>query len=220
MNIAFRVHLEYSAVDLGDLYESCKKMIIYQHDADDEVNRTHIHGLCIGYDKRDDTFRKYFKGKYEYALTLKNKKTGGPVDETYIAYMSKGCYDPVFVKNFSDEEIAFGKSVGYKPEKRDNKGSHTDKQLAKKGLTHWDVVEWVRERAFKQEVLTREMGYVVTTVGYSDYSQIYDLLINKLEELKIKTHQSDLERWFCTIVRNDAGCKGIVKESILNKYSK
>lgn len=220
MNFAFRVHDEFCNVDLSELYELCDKVAVYQHDADEEVNRTHIHGVCIGCSKKEDTVRKLFKGKYEYALTFKNKKTGGEVNSTYIAYMSKGCYEPVYVKNISDEEVALGKSLGYKPEKNDKKGSHTDKQLAKKGLTHWDIVEYVRSKAHKVNVLKQTDIGLCSVPAYADYGQIYDLLVSKLEECKIKTHQSDLERWFCTIVRNDASAEAVVKENILKKYSK
>lgn len=221
MNIAFRVSLAFSDVKLEQLYEDCEKVIVYEHPADDEVSRTHIHGLCIGYKHKDDTFRKFFKGKYEYALTLKNKKTGAPVDETFITYMSKGCYDPVYVKNVSDEEIELGKSLGFKVEKSDKKMSHTDKQLNKKGLSHWDVIEYVRSKAHKTIVLGKdEFGYMIEKVAYADYEQIYDLLVGKLEELKIKTHQSDLERWYCTVIRNDSSANAVVKQNILAKYKK
>lgn len=221
MNFGFRIHLPFADVKLDNLYEDCEKVIVYEHPPDDEVKRLHIHGLCIGYKYKDDTLRKHFKGKYEYALTFKNKKTGGPVDETYITYMSKGEYDPLYVKNFHDDEIQLGKSLGYKPVKSDKKMSHTDKQLSKKGLSHWDVIEYVRSKALKTIVLGKDMfGYMVEKEAYADYEQIYDLLVGKLEELKIKTHQSDLERWFCTIVRNDASANAVVKDNILAKYKK
>ena len=49
-NFAFRVSSSYDETKehLANLFELCEKVAIYQHDADEEISRTHIHGLLIG----------------------------------------------------------------------------------------------------------------------------------------------------------------------------
>ena len=117
-NFAFRVTSSYDVTveHLTPLYELCEKVAIYQHDADDEIERTHIHGLLIGCSKGEDTIRnRFFKGKYQSAdYELKTKyvvkegimqvKRTYDVDEKYIIYMSKGVLDPMFLKVFTKEE--------------------------------------------------------------------------------------------------------------------
>lgn len=118
-NFAFRVSSSYDETKehLAALYELCDKVAIYQHDADEEISRTHIHGLLMTCSRGEDTIRnKFFKGKYDrsdYELKSKYTVKVGPmkvkksydVDEKYITYMSKGELDPMFFKGFTKEEI-------------------------------------------------------------------------------------------------------------------
>lgn len=111
-NFAFRISKPYSDVDLTELYELCDKAVIYEHIADDEVSRTHIHGVLIGCQRKEDTLRnKFFKGIYEkqdYELKSSYKTNDGkklPVNEEYIVYMSKGILIPEYHKGYTVEEI-------------------------------------------------------------------------------------------------------------------
>ena len=104
-NFAFRVSSSYDETKehLANLFELCEKVAIYQHDADEEISRTHIHGLLIGCTKGEDTIRnRFFKGKYQsadYELKTRYEVKEGlmqvkrkyDVDEKYIIYMSKVC---------------------------------------------------------------------------------------------------------------------------------
>lgn len=106
---AFRITDEFINVNLTDLFDICEKVIIYQHNADTSVKRTHIHGLVEGCARKEDTVRnKFFKGKFEYSMKTK-------ANDTFIAYMSKGQYDPVYVKGYDLELIAQRKKEGYSP---------------------------------------------------------------------------------------------------------
>jgi hypothetical protein len=113
-NFAFRISSLYDAVSvaISELINMSQQVIIYQHEADEDVNRTHIHGLIMGCKRKEDTIRnKFFKGTYEssdYELktTYKDRKgKSWPVDEKYITYMSKGVLQPVYNKNFAPELV-------------------------------------------------------------------------------------------------------------------
>lgn len=98
-NFAFRISVAYEETKLDDLYELCERVIIYQHNADSSVKRTHIHGLIFGCTRKEDTVRnRFFKGKYEYSMKSK-------VDDKFITYMSKGILEPVYVKGFDPELV-------------------------------------------------------------------------------------------------------------------
>lgn len=150
----------------------------------------------------------------------KGDKKGQPVDIDSLTYFHKGEHPCLFSKNISEKTFEEKHSVSHKPKNQviNPKGSHTDKQLAKKGLSHWDIIEYVRGKASKEEYLGRDDGLMVHKTRFASYSEVYDILVDKLEELKIKTHQSDLERWFATITRTDQS--NPMKYNILQKYKK
>jgi len=112
-DFAFRISLswnECSVPVLAYLSELSTKLIIYEHEADEEVSRTHIHGLIMGCSRSDDTLRnklftvKYTKN-YELKSTYKTKKGIFPVDDGYITYMSEGTREPKYNKGYTKEEV-------------------------------------------------------------------------------------------------------------------
>lgn len=92
-----------------------RQLIVYQHGPDDKATKDHCHVLVldIQLDKKQLYKRKEFK---ELQLDGKKKQFGF---DTYIpgletlSYMSKGIYDPVYNKGFSDTEIQEAKAKGY-----------------------------------------------------------------------------------------------------------
>lgn len=114
MNLAIRVSRPY-----GDIHEWCEelkaeKKIVFQHDADDEVSRTHIHMLVIGSSIKPDALKYRFKKLYgdidktDWSFVNSFKEGGKSVpispdsSDKFITYMSKGHLTPVL-------------SVGYDP---------------------------------------------------------------------------------------------------------
>ena len=140
-NFAFRVSSLYDETKehLANLFELCEKVAIYQHDADEEISRTHIHGLLIGCTKGEDTIRnRFFKGKYQsadYELKTRYEVKEGlmqvkrkyDVDEKYIIYMSKGVLDPMFLKVFTKEE-----TDAFKAQWKNHKEKKEDRSEVKK----------------------------------------------------------------------------------------
>jgi len=110
---AFRVSRSFNEVGdlLKQLYEWSESVVIYEHEADEDVSRTHIHGLIIGCQRKEDTLRdKIFKinwkKDYQLATTYKdNQDKVHPVNEGYVTYMAKGHLSPMLIQNFSEEKI-------------------------------------------------------------------------------------------------------------------
>lgn len=226
------VHRPYVDISktISRVAENCNQLAVYDHPAN-KRECSHTHWYLSGFTKTVERIKQWIteelgvklkRTEWAFMTTItKGAKKGLPVDLDCLSYFHKGQYPCVFSQNITPETFSEKHLVSYKPKTDETtaKGSHTDRQLAKKGLTHWDIVEWVRDKAKKEEYLGRDpdIGMVHKT-RFASYSEVYDLLVIKLEELKIKTHQSDLERWFATIVRTDQSCQ--IKYNILQKYSK
>lgn len=91
----------------------CERLVVYEHEEDDEVARTHIHFYMEEFRYTvqwiKDTIKKALNestfAKTDWSFKEKNKD-GSPVDRGSITYMSKGLLDPVYVKGFTPEELA------------------------------------------------------------------------------------------------------------------
>lgn len=97
----------------------CNTLIVYQHDMDVKVNRTHIH-----YAATHECDRKTLKNHIQHGMRYGDKLDGNgdwstkewDGDTTSIVYMTKGEHDPVYSHGYTNEEIdAFKKAWKEKP---------------------------------------------------------------------------------------------------------
>lgn len=112
-NYAPRVTLSYNDVSgvIRMWSKSCDKMVVYEHEADEEVATTHVHMIMVNckYKSQDtlcNQFRKLIETerKGNELWSWEHKNYPNP-DITYIKYMTKGKLKPVYVKNVSEDEI-------------------------------------------------------------------------------------------------------------------
>lgn len=81
-------------------------LVVYQHDADEEVSRTHIHALMENVNPSTDTLKRWIKAECgltdisRYDWSFKSLE-----DRKFITYMSKGTLQPVLVHNIAYEEV-------------------------------------------------------------------------------------------------------------------
>jgi len=105
-----RVHRTYEEIQpwIQNLESKCTKLVAYQHDADEEVNRTHCHLMIIGYTTTDETMKMQLKK----VLGTRLEKTDWAWDPSVrseadtIQYMSKKDLHPSFCKGYEDEFVA------------------------------------------------------------------------------------------------------------------
>lgn len=101
-----------------ELAAKCEKGIFYEHPASGS-KCVHIHGLVYGWGKGEDTLRNLLKSinggsSYECKDKIRPRHKDSPVvNEDYIAYMSKGKYDPMYNSGFSEELVSEQKAKGY-----------------------------------------------------------------------------------------------------------
>lgn len=90
--------------------EKCERLIIYEHN--DDPNNIHIHFYIQACQVSTDTLKNYCK---RHGITGGKKGSNWSFklarDTGCIKYMTKGKYEPKFVKGFTDDEVAEHKSL-------------------------------------------------------------------------------------------------------------
>jgi len=112
---SLRVSREYSVLKslVEHIAEKSSKVLIYQHDADDEISRTHIHVAIFGYtmskptliNKMTEYVPEWVGGNADYCC----KKWDGKIK--YITYMTKGNISPSYIKEYTSEELEEARSL-------------------------------------------------------------------------------------------------------------
>lgn len=123
--IQFRIHREYSDVSgfVVSLFEKCETGLVFQHEADEEVNRTHIHGFMfaptIARKSISEQIAKKLNltGNKDFFTSDKcSKKNPRPLDLSgAFCYGSKwNTIAPLFQKNISPDLLEELKSYSRK----------------------------------------------------------------------------------------------------------
>lgn len=105
---AIRLTFPYTEVQaiIEQFAKSSEGIVVYEHAADAEVSRTHVHMLILRCTVSTDTLKNYIKrvkgrvDKNDWSF-----KTADSDTEKYITYMSKGVLDPVYVYDITTEYI-------------------------------------------------------------------------------------------------------------------
>lgn len=108
MPYSFSARISRSYDDVFDWIDAikCKSIAVYEHEADDEVSRTHIHILVTDSEVNTDALKARYKKLYggidksdwmfKYGITT---------DHKFITYMSKGKLSPKLTKGYDLAEI-------------------------------------------------------------------------------------------------------------------
>lgn len=111
MNLQIRISRPYDDISQWILAEDCSQCVVYEHESDDEISRTHCHVWIKNVMCNTDTLKNHIRkvvgkvDKSDWAFMEVNKKTKTPYNDTLITYMSKGKLLPKYVKGFIEEEI-------------------------------------------------------------------------------------------------------------------
>ncbi len=118
MNLAIRISRSYD-----DIREWCQfkaeRKIVFQHDADERVSRTHIHMLVMNCSIKPDTLKYRFKKLYgdihktdwSFATEFKDRESGKMIPVTpetsdkFITYMTKGHLVPVLSEGYDPFKV-------------------------------------------------------------------------------------------------------------------
>lgn len=108
MSLAIRISMDYESIKEWINGVECEKMLVYQHDADDTVNRTHVHLLIIKPEKKPDALKTRYVKMYnptEKGNSLWSWKSTDINSDVYITYMTNGHLEPMLNKGYNVEEL-------------------------------------------------------------------------------------------------------------------
>lgn len=108
--IAARISMAYD--DCADAIQQislhARGLVVYEHDSDKEVSRTHIHMVIVEPDIGIEGFKKLVKRYIDVTGRKGNELWSWKMCldvKKYITYMSKGSLAYKFCKEYSDEEL-------------------------------------------------------------------------------------------------------------------
>lgn len=150
------------------LSENSERLIVYAHN--DGCERPHIHFLIENTTISTDTIKNWIKKDLKTTVFPKSdwsfKQTFGensPVDYGYITYMSKGKYEPIFVKGFTESEIKEYKDA-WKTVAPKTKNLVQSKIKKERELTYRDIVNITIEKlngSSHPELICQELNKVL-----------------------------------------------------------
>lgn len=106
MDLAVRVTRPYEEVKEWLDNIKSTKLIVYQHDGDTEVSRTHIHMMIVGSELKPDALKARYKKLYgnidakDWSFKAADENQG-----RYLTYMSKGELTPKLTKNYDTDYV-------------------------------------------------------------------------------------------------------------------
>lgn len=107
----------------------CSKMLCYEHEADEEVSKTHVHMILQGLDCKTEALKRMWsdapgKGNEFWSFTPLRSEA------KYLAYMTKGQLRPKFIKNFSPAEVEAARE-SWKPDEQKVVGDASEHMILK-----------------------------------------------------------------------------------------
>lgn len=117
MNLAVRISKPFEEVKDWITGLKADRLIAYQHDADEEIQRTHVHFLILGSELKPDAMKARYKKLYgdidktDWSFISAFKVDGKPVAITtetstkFVTYMSKGSLVPLHNVGYDPMEL-------------------------------------------------------------------------------------------------------------------
>lgn len=130
MPYTYAPRLSLSYADLSGVVaayaEVCEQLIVYEHEADEKVKKTHIHLLIVDSKVKDEALRRLAQKTrtdirmsgnefWKWAVKDEHKAKLSSDPLSFITYMAKGCLAPKYVKNISPDKVEERRTQWVKP---------------------------------------------------------------------------------------------------------
>lgn len=136
MNYAIRITLPFNDIS-GIVWRWAHRstaIVAYEHPADDEVSKTHVHLALYKCEVRTEALKRMWPeapGKGNEFWSFKDwnpafNDNGFMKPDTYIAYMSKGKLSPVFAYEISQDLVEESRQIWVEPVKADKRGDGSE----------------------------------------------------------------------------------------------
>jgi len=156
--LAIRLTFPYDTI--ADVFKPFEHVIVYEHEADAKVKRTHVHAL-VETDVSTDTLKYRIKKIVGFVpktdWSFKTEMHGEPVHDKLITYMSKGKLEPKYQKGFTQEVVDKYKSEWIERTKPAIDNKDGSKHISSKStVTVWtmakELANYINENAERREV--------------------------------------------------------------------
>lgn len=207
MNLHVRITKSFNELENWITVEDCSQCVVYEHESDNEVSRTHCHIWLKNITCNTDTLKNHIRkvvgkvDKSDWAFMEMNKKNKTLWTDDVITYMSKGVLKPKYVKGFTDDEIEEYKSKWISPlsvvdgklvlkkEVKEPKNK-TQRELLQEMLdlytedmdTH-EIVELVRKILVKNNIMMsmyKVMDYHDSILAYGSKDSFVKMITQKI----------------------------------------
>lgn len=143
MDYAIRVTLPYQDCSgiIQRWFERSSSAIVYEHEQDEDVSKTHIHMALIGVDCKIEALKRMWssapgKGNEFWSFSdIKDK-------QKYLTYMTKGTLAPKLAKNISQQEVETSRLAWVDPVKDDKQKGDPVEFMVAKVVKVFDRVTW------------------------------------------------------------------------------
>lgn len=155
-NYKVRLTFPYSEIQavIEQFGEVSEGIVAYEHKADKEVSRTHVHMLLVGCKMSTDTLKNYVRRKIgsvdrnDWSFERAEDTVEGY--EKYITYMSKGNLDHSYSKGITDEflvacrlkwvvprvDVKYNKETGKYTKEVDDSANISKRKLVEEMVAH------------------------------------------------------------------------------------
>lgn len=211
VNLHIRISRSYADISGWIATEKYEQCIAYQHDADGQVKRTHVHLWMKGVKSSTDTLKNHVRkitgpvDKSDWYFTTVNKVNELWTDKL-ITYLSKGHLLPVFNKGFNPADVETYQALWVKPpspvelidgklylrrEIKEEKKKKTKRELIEEMLKTYtdeldvrETVELVRKVLIdNNEVLGmyKVMDYYDSLIMYGSKDQFVCMVVRRIQ---------------------------------------
>jgi len=159
-NLFIRISYPWENVKLfiEKIGDRCTTVAVYQHDADEDVSRTHCHMVL----KDIQVCRKQVLNIMKESLQLKGNADFATekCDESAkpFIYMTKGTLDPVYLKGYSAEQALDWKNLWVEPSDQPKTQNELDVMYAELCETQWK--SWKSLTTEAHQIVKRKRKYL------------------------------------------------------------
>lgn len=125
--------------------------IVFQHDSDEDVSRTHVHAMISANVGSTDTLKRWVKDavgpvdRYDWSFTRCRE------EDKYITYMSKGKLDPCLVHGIEYEKVTALRGSWVEPQVVTNPEKGKREDVTSYSMAK-ELAKWIDANAFRKKI--------------------------------------------------------------------
>lgn len=148
-NHAIRITLSYELCKdvISKWADRSDKVIVYQHDADEEVSKTHVHLGLYGCEVKTEALKRMWPDAPGKGNEFWSWKEATEEPTKYLTYMSKGTLRPVFMKNFSPDLVETSRQAWVEPSLGNDKSRDSSESVIQ------DIMKYFKDDEFEEDAL-------------------------------------------------------------------